>query len=198
MSEKLSYEEFSKAIISNDIKAYTTFYKNNFQKFCLVANKYVKDIFVAEEIVQEIFVRLWEGEFEMMEIKSIESYITKTVINQSLNWLKKQKKISQHHEILASQNNDDFINNMLEEQELTVLIYKEIEKLPKQCQKVFKLSRFEYLKYKEIAIELNISEKTVENHISHALKVLRIKLFNENNENNSSYYKFKLYSMLIL
>jgi len=63
---------------------------------------------------------------------------------------------------------------------LIVLLHQEINKLPPQCQKVFKMNRFEQLKYKEIAIRLNLSERTVENHIATALKLLRLALLTDN------------------
>ncbi|MOA47973.1 RNA polymerase sigma factor [compost metagenome] len=64
---------------------------------------------------------------------------------------------------------------------MIILLYKEIELLPEKCREVFKLSRLEKMKYREIALKLHISEKTVENHMGHALKVLRFRVLNHAN-----------------
>jgi len=69
---------------------------------------------------------------------------------------------------------------------LIVLLHREINKLPPQCQKIFKLNRFERLKYKEIALMLGVSEKTVENHIGTALRMLRKALLDKNQVSKTS------------
>jgi len=152
---------------------FTRFYTSYFQKLLLASDKYIKDIYVAEELVQDVFLKIWENPENLSEVKSVKSYLYRTVINSSINYINRQKNIEQHHLKLASELSDKYLIDLDEENEIIILLRDEIEKLPGQCKKVFKLSRFENLKYKEIAEQLNISEKTVENHIGHALKVLR-------------------------
>lgn len=163
-------------INENEVPAFTSFYTQFFQKLLLASDKYVEDVFIAEEIVQDVFLKIWEDPENLNEIKSINSYLYKSVINASINYLNRQKNIERHHLKIASNYSEESLIELDEENELIVLINNEIEKLPAQCKKVFKLSRFEHLKYKEIANLLNISERTVENHIANALKTLRTEL----------------------
>lgn len=160
-------------IEEGQVQAFTRFYTLFFQKLLLESDKYVKDISVAEELVQDVFLKVWENPESLEEIKSVKSYLYKSVINSSINYINRQKNIEQHHQKIAADSSEEYLMELDEENELVVLLRIEIEKLPPQCKKVFKLNRFERLKYKEIADLLDISERTVENHIANALKVLR-------------------------
>ncbi|QPH38513.1 RNA polymerase sigma-70 factor [Pedobacter endophyticus] len=158
---------------------FTRFYTSYFQKLLLASDKYVKDVYVAEEVVQDVFLKIWEQPNRILAVRSIKSYLYKAVINASINYLNRQRNIGQHHLKLIAELSDDCVNDLEEENEIILLLHREIERLPVQCRKIFKLSRFEHLKYKEIAAELGISEKTVENHIGHALKTLRNRFMND-------------------
>ena len=160
-------------IEEGQVQAFTRFYTQFFQKLLLESDKYVKDISVAEELVQDVFLKVWENPESLEEIKSVKSYLYKSVINSSINYINRQRNIEQHHQKIAADFTEEYLMELDEENELVVLLRIEIEKLPPQCKKVFKLNRFERLKYKEIADLLDISERTVENHIANALKVLR-------------------------
>jgi RNA polymerase sigma-70 factor (family 1) len=168
---------------------FTRFYTSYFQKLILASDKYINDIHTAEEIVQDIFLKIWEFPENMIEVKSVKSYLYRSVINASINFANRQKSLEQHHLKLASEFSDDYLTDLDEENEMIVILRDEIDKLPAQCKKVFKLSRFENFKYKEIAQELNISEKTVENHIGNALKVLRARFLDDKilNKKGKSY-----------
>lgn len=163
-------------INENQVQAFTNFYTQFFQKLLITSDKYVEDVFIAEEIVQDVFLKIWEDTEGLNEIKSINSYLYRSVINSSINYLNRQKNIERHHLKIASYYSEESLLELDDENELIVLINNEIEKLPTQCKKVFKLSRFDHLKYKEIANLLDISERTVENHIANALKILRAEL----------------------
>jgi RNA polymerase sigma-70 factor (family 1) len=155
------------------LPAFTDFYTQIFKKLLLASDKHVKDVFVAEEIVQDVFLKIWENPKNLEEIQSIKSYLYRSVINASINYVNRQRNIELHHHKIAAEASEEELNYLDEENEMIVLLHQEINKLPPQCQKVFKLNRFEHLKYKEIATLLDISERTVENHISVALKTLR-------------------------
>jgi RNA polymerase sigma-70 factor (family 1) len=159
--------------------AFAKFYTSYFQKLLLASDNYVKDVFVAEEIVQDTFLKVWENPDSLQSIKSVKSYLYKSVINSSINYINRKKNIEQHHVKIADELTEEALSDLDDEQELIVILNREIEKLPTQCRKVFKLSRFDGFKYKEIAGLLGISEKTVENHISNALKVLRGAMLNQ-------------------
>lgn len=154
-------------------KAFASFYEQYFAKLLLESNKYVKDIGIAEEIVQDLFVKIWERAVDFDEINSVKSYLYRSVINASINHINRQKNMEGHHQKILRQFTEDEVAELDEENELIVMLYEEIEKLPPKCRKIFKLSRFKQLKHKQIAELLAISEKTVENQIGNALKMLK-------------------------
>jgi len=163
-------------IEQNNHGAFTDFYSYNFQKLILVADKYVNDIYVAEEVVQDVFLKIWENKESLLYVSSIAAYLYKSVVNASINYINRQKNIEKHHLRIAADTTEEDIESITAQNQLIVLLYNEIELLPEKCQKVFKLSRIQGLKYKQIAVELGISEKTVENHMGNALRLLRIRV----------------------
>ncbi|MGN7989179.1 RNA polymerase sigma-70 factor [Pedobacter sp. 22226] len=188
-----SGQQLIEIIEKNRTSVFTQFYTSYFQKLLLASDKYVKDVFITEEIVQDIFLKIWENPYHISEVKSIKSYLYKAVINASINYVNRQKNIEEHHLKLVAEFSDEYVRDLDDENEMIVLLHSEIERLPVQCRKVFKLSRFEHLKYKEIASQLGISEKTVENHIGNALKILRDRFMNDENLNK----KGKGYLLLV-
>jgi RNA polymerase sigma-70 factor, ECF subfamily len=132
----------------------------------------------AEEIVQGVFLTFWEKRHRIEIHTSIHTYLFRMVRNTSLNTLK-HAKIKQKHaceELASSSEVSESVSQTILSNELQERIGQAIEKLPEQCRLVFKLSRFEELKYAEIATQLNISVKTVENQIGKALKIMREQL----------------------
>ena len=168
-------------IEGGDTDAFTEFYLDNFKKLILVSEKYVKSIPVAEEIVQNIFLKIWEDKELLLNIDSIKAYLYRSATNSSINHLNREKSLEKHHLKIADSLSTEKIDDLDEENEMIILLYKEIELLPEKCREVFKLSRLEKMKYREIALRLDISEKTVENHMGHALKVLRFRVLNHAN-----------------
>lgn len=166
-------------IEQRDTEAFTGFYVDNFKKLILVSDKYVRDIPVAEEIVQNIFLRIWEDKQLLADISSIKSYLYRSVINASINHVNRKRSLEKHHLKIAESLTEEDFDRMDEQNELIVLLYREIELLPEKCREVFKLSRLEGIKYKAIALQLGISEKTVENHMGHALKVLKGRILDQ-------------------
>lgn len=171
--EVISGSDLLLLIEDNNKDAFTDFYSHHFRKLILVSDKYVQSIPAAEEIVQDVFLKIWEEKESLSEIKSINAYLYRSVVNSSINFVNRQKNIEKHHLKIADHVVIDDAERHEEENELIVLLYHEIELLPEKCQQVFKLSRLEGLKYRDIALRLNISEKTVENHMGNALKILR-------------------------
>jgi RNA polymerase sigma-70 factor (family 1) len=174
-------------ILVNDsqMPAFTEFYTAFFQKLLLISDKHVKDIFIAEEIVQDIFLKIWENPAHLDEIKAIKPYLYRAVINSSINHVNRQKNIEIHHQKIAAEFTEEELIELDEENEMVIALHVEINKLPPQCQKIFKLSRFDHYKYKEIADLEGISERTVENHISTALKILRKALLDKKSSSKS-------------
>ncbi len=158
-----------------DKASFEELFKDNFKPLVAFANKYLNDIDSSKDIVHEVFIKLWEKRSLLDLNKSPRSYLYTSVNNRSLNYLRDNKKFSQNK--VSYENIDTGISNdfseISETNDIELRINQTLDKLPKKCKTVFMMSRYEDLKYKEIAKELDISIKTVESHISKALKELR-------------------------
>jgi RNA polymerase sigma-70 factor (family 1) len=159
-------------IRERNIPAFESYYKEHFKEFLLVAYKFVKSVPVSQEIVNDVFLKIWEDAGKIVIESSLKAYIYKAVVNRSINALNKQQKELQNQREFALLPQEFYEEKQLETNELKVQLYKAIDNLPDQCKKVFLLSRFEGLKQQEIADKLGISIKTVKNHITQALKTL--------------------------
>jgi RNA polymerase sigma-70 factor (family 1) len=185
-------------IRNKDHIAFTELYRKYYKSLVLASDKYVREVDIAKEIVQDVFMKIWETPFELNNDCTLKSYLYRTVINYSLNHLKREVNINQHHLKIANQVSYESLEAIQEEQELKIIIYREIEQLPSKCKQVFKLSRFEGLKYKEIAVLMGISEKTVENHMIKALKTLRERIFPQGSLNGYPKMNLTIASVLLL
>jgi RNA polymerase sigma-70 factor (ECF subfamily) len=169
-------EKTWRLIQQKDGQAFEKYYKENYKYFFLGACNYLKDAGLAQEIVNDVFMKLWNDGDTIQIESSLKSYIYRAVINRSLNALDKNKRDRQNQKELSYRPEETFELRKMEENELKLRLYKAIDQLPEQCQKVFRMSRFEELKQQEIADQLGISIKTVKNHITHALKQLTMAL----------------------
>jgi len=168
-SEELVWQQ----IQQKNKKAFESYYKEHYKTFFLASYNYVKSSTVAQEIVNDVFLKIWEDAEKISIESSLKSYIYRAIINRSINALNKQKRESQNQKELAQLQTESYELRQMETNELKVQLYKAIEALPDQCKKVFLMSRMDGLKQQEIAEKLGISIKTVKNHITHALKQLR-------------------------
>lgn len=142
-------------------------------------NSRIHDKEVSKEIVQEIFVSLWNKRDHLTIESSFESYLYGAAKFQVLNYIRSEKvrkKYAEHFALYAYQLKDHTIDEDLNLLDLKEVINDYLQQLPAKCQKVFKLSRFDHKTIDEIAIEMGISTRTVENYISQALKHLRHQL----------------------
>lgn len=132
------------------------------------------DMDEAEDVVQGAFIRLWEHR-ERLDIKfSLKAYLYKSVQNAALNRIRNRQTVEKYaqHQTRDMEHQRSEIPDF----ELAERIQRAIAELPAQCRRVFELSRFEALKYREIAVQLDISPKTVEQHMGKALSFLRGRL----------------------
>ena len=172
----LKEESIWRNIQNKNEDAFKRYYKEHYKSFFLMSCKYLKDPAQAEEIVNDVFLKLWEDGDKMNIESSLKSYIYKAIINRSINVLNKSKRELIHHADLSVIPEESYELREIEENELRVKVYAAIDQLPDQCKRVFEMSRFEELKQQEIADKLGISIKTVKNHITIALKQLSIAL----------------------
>lgn len=162
-----------------DEQAFELLYRKFYVRLCAFANKFLNDPEIAQEIVQDVFTKIWEGREDIDPEDSINAYLFKIAQNLSINNLRRKKVESKYIEIYKLVYTDHMEFSVLESllaKELDENISDSIARLPAQCRKIFELSRSEGLKYKEIADTLNISIKTVEAQMSKAFRSLRIEL----------------------
>lgn len=149
-------------------------FRNHFSKLVIFATGYVHDRFLSEDIVQETFIKYWDYQ-KKHSIDNPLSFLYNSVRNASIDYLRKNT-----HELLLEDKHLDHkiynSNSKLEYEQLLNTYQKALDVLPPKCREAYLLSRNQNMKYHEIALCMNISEKTVEMHISKSLKILRVKL----------------------
>jgi RNA polymerase sigma-70 factor (ECF subfamily) len=162
----------------SDESAFEELFRTYYQGLCNYGNSILKDMDEAEEVVQNVFCQFWEKR-ESLDIQiSLKSYLYKMVHNACLNKLKHQKvkNVYEQYQMNIGQGYSLPASHLAIENELEGKIKEAINALPEQCRIIFCLSRYEELKYAEIANQLDISVKTVENQMGKALRILREKL----------------------
>lgn len=170
--------EIVSAIRRGDEIAFERTFRTYYERLCNYANSLLKEEDEAEEVVQTVFFTIWEKRADLEITLSLKSYLYRAVHNHCLNRFKHATVREAHREY--SQNyvpqSYDSVTEVIHANELEERIEKAVSLLPEQCQLAFRMSRFEELKYQEIADRLGISIKTVENQIGKALKILRNEL----------------------
>lgn len=158
--------------------AFEQVFKIHFKSLHGYAYTILKDEIAAEEMVQNVFCKVWEKKETLNADTYIKAYLYRAVHNESLNYLKHQKAKAayQMHVVQHMDPKESNASGKLILSELENKLYKALNELPQQCRTIFQMSRFQDMKYQEIANELNLSVKTIENQMGKALKILRTKL----------------------
>jgi RNA polymerase sigma-70 factor (ECF subfamily) len=160
-----------------DEKAFQTIFRKYYSALCHYARQFMNDSELAEEAVQEMFVKIWEKRTSLNIETSVKHYFFRSIRNQCLNQIQHEKIKKQYAgKVLESATQDIDPGHFYLEVDLIQRIEKSIEALPPKRREIFRLSREQGLKYKEIADTLNISIKTVEAQMGLALKHLRHEL----------------------
>ncbi len=168
-----------------DEETFIALFRHHYVSLCAYSRRYVGRVDIAEEIVSDTFLKMWEKR-QTLEIRSsVKAYLFQAVCNNSLYFLRKLKseeKLEDYfrdnlHENIATENSSfDLSEQSLLMEDVSAKIEEAINQLPPRQKKVFKLKRFENKKNKEIAEMMGISVKTVEMHLSKALLFLRSSL----------------------
>ena len=174
-----SYEKLLLANIKNDNRAsFTIIFTQYYKDLVTFSFGWVRKVNTAEEIVQEVFIKLWENRSSIIIDRSLKSYLLKSVQNRSLNWLHHLKIQSQYdsytkdHQILSDSETENYVLHSELEQNLQ----QALNKIPVVYAQAFRMNRFENLSYPEIAQKLGVSTRTIEVRISKALSILRDEL----------------------
>lgn len=145
----------------------------HYREVCSVIYRLVKDKALSEDLAQQVFVRFWEKRSQLQINSSIGAYLRRMAINEAVYHLRKQKEFESEESLHYQADSGDNAEQKLMQQELESKIKSAIDLLPPKCRAVFLLSRYEELSYREIAEQLDISVKTVENQMGKALRFLR-------------------------
>ena len=161
--------------------AYRHIFDHHYQVLCRIANEFLKDDFLSETIVGDVIFHLWEKREELNIQTSLRAYLVRSVRNRCINYLQQEYVRKETNDLPSDDTllstgihsvSDHYPLATLLEKELENEIIKSIENLPEECRTVFEMSRFENLKYLEIADKLGISVNTVKYHIKNALAKL--------------------------
>ena len=166
------------ALKQDDKQAFTRLFHAYYKDLVLFGGTYIPEKSTCEDIVQNIFLKLWNDRKSLVIENSLKSYLLKAVRNYCLDELLHRRIIDEHiaYELKSDSIDIDTTENYILYSDLCRQLKNALEQLPPQEREVFEMSRLENIKYQEIANRLNISVRTVEVRISKALKQLRILL----------------------
>ncbi|TPG36160.1 RNA polymerase sigma factor [Flavobacterium pectinovorum] len=176
----MNSEDFNNNVIlieslkNGDERAYTYLIDTYHHKLCVYANSLVKNIYSAEDIVQNVFIKVWEQRTRLKSDHAIKSFLYKLVYNEFIDLYRKNQSLfsleKSYYDTLNSIVLDDDSESL---QRVINVVNKEIQNLPPKCKEVFILSKKEGLTNIEIAEHLDVSIKTVEAQITKAFSILR-------------------------
>ena len=152
-------------------------FKAHFQHLFNFALQYIADEEVAKDVTQSVFIKLWESRESIDIQKSVKSYLFTSVRNKCLNYIRDNKKFnSRILDVELAEMDFGGFSDTYAYFELENKINEILAALPEKSRRIFEMSRFDGKKYREISLDLNISEKTVEAHMSKVLKILKEQL----------------------
>jgi len=170
-----SDSEIIRRIRHGDKQEFEKLFRSSYVSLVRYAKRILKDHDTAEEIVQDLFFRLWQDRGNLTIESSLNGYLFRSVHNRSLHFIEHQKVIDRHAgEIAASTDQTaEPVTEAIYYSELQSKVARVLDRLPERCSVIFRMSRFEGLKYNEIAEKLSVSLKTVEANMGKALKEFR-------------------------
>lgn len=179
-------------VTQGNVLAFDTLFVRHYKNLCFYSCKVTCKKEISEEVVQDVFVKIWENRASLQIEKSIKSYLYRSVYNLSVNAIRDNKKINSSVEIdsacLNRQGTDNADGDILLN-ELESRLFGIINSFPERQKEVFILRRFDGLSYKQISAQLEMSERMVEKYISKSLSALRNELA-EHRETLPHYFIF--------
>lgn len=173
--DPLTDKNLLRGLRNGDNKCFTRVFTSLYPDLVIFSARITGSISIAEELVQDTFLKLWEDRESLLIHTSLRSYLLKSVQNRSFDWLKHQKTVNRYKNMILNRDLE-FISeteNYYLFSELKDQIEIAIQRLPDKIAEVFRLSRHEGLKYHEIASRLEVSVRTVEERMGKALQLLR-------------------------
>jgi len=171
----LKEKQVIRRIRNGDEQAFEWLFRQYYEKLCQWAYHYLRDLDSSEEVVQELYYNLWKNRATLEFYVSVKSYLYKAVSNNCKMLIRKKGRHDAIEADLASQNPGSVTEpeELLEVKEIKEVVSKTLNELPEKPAQIFRMSRYERLKYREIAEKLSISIKTVEANMGKALKIFR-------------------------
>lgn len=165
-------------MVEGDKDAFRFFFEKYYSDLCNLVNLYLHDSVVTEEIVQDIFIYLWEKKENIKIESSLKSYLLRASKNRTLNYIRNEKiklgvynHFNEFNEVVT-----EMPDSVMDSSQLREVINAAIDSLPDRCREVYILGKEKSMSYREISEELGISVKTVEVQMGKALKKLREQL----------------------
>lgn len=162
----------------NEEKFMEHIFRSFYTPLCKTVYNITRDTEATEDIVQDVFMKIWRRKEQLDLKQSLKSYLFRSSVNTALNYLEKNRRNSSMEE--GSEDDLRYSSNSTEDQlrfhEVSQQIDEAVKTLPPKCRTVFALSRYEEMSYAEIADQLSISVKAVEKHMGKALKMMREQL----------------------
>jgi RNA polymerase sigma-70 factor (ECF subfamily) len=165
-------------IRQGDVQQFESLFRSSYVSLVRYARTLIKDQDTAEEIVQDLFFRIWKDKDKIRIESSLNGYLFRSVHNRCLHYIEHSKVVVRHAEEMSAEMSEspESPSDVLNYKELQAQIARILERLPERCGKIFYMNRFEGLKYNEIADKLSVSVKTVEANMGKALKEFRKEL----------------------
>lgn len=170
--KQVSNLELMDNIRKGDQAAFQELFHRFYQLLLGVAINLLGDINTAKDIVQDVFIHIWNKRASIKIHTAVEPFLKRSVINRAINYIKAKRETVPEIHIQHLHNPDDVIGQLAAD-DLQEAIEQALATLPDRCRMIYVLKRIEGFSQKEIAEQLNISTKTVENQITKALKVLK-------------------------
>jgi RNA polymerase sigma-70 factor (ECF subfamily) len=170
--------EITARIRKGDVGQFESLFRSSYVSLVRYAKTLIQDHDTAEEIVQDLFFRLWQDKENLKIVSSLNGYLFRSVHNKCLHYIEHNRVVERHAEEMSyrQSENQEIPSDILNYKELQEKVASILEKLPERCGKIFTMSRFDGLKYTEIAEKLSVSVKTVEANMGRALKEFRKEL----------------------
>ena len=174
-----SEKELIERLMVDDLEAFRRIFEMNYKPLVKYARRFVMDIDTAEDITQQTFLYIWEKRRTVNIGQSLKSYLFRAVHNACINYLKRENLMAEYTKSFILEMNGQFNETGFDytvQNEIKYELESAIDSLPENCKNIFKLSRYNGLKNREIASELSISIRSVETQIYRALKILKEKM----------------------
>jgi len=167
--------EIIRRIRQGDEEQFESLFRSSYVSLVQYAKTLIKDHDTAEEIVQDLFFRLWQDREKIKIESSLNGYLFRSVHNRCMHWIGHEKVVAKHVQEMEHRQTEspEIPADILNFKELQERISGILQRLPERCGQIFYMNRFEGMKYAEIAERLSISVKTVEANMGKALKEFR-------------------------